>query len=161
MLSGLLFCALLCMSTIALGDANQDTATGQIRTLIDKYAKSVSEANTKLASEIWSNGDDVSFIHPKGHEHGWEQVRTNVYQKLMGATFSERKLTVHDVVIHVYGDTAWAEFYWDFAARFKKDGAPFNSKGRETQIYKKTGRGWRIVHVHYSGVPLTPKRQGS
>jgi hypothetical protein len=31
----------------------------------------------------------------------------------MGAWFSERKLKVHNAVIRMYRDTAWAEFYWE------------------------------------------------
>jgi ketosteroid isomerase-like protein len=161
-LLNLLLGALLTISATARSqNAGRDAENGQIIALIEKYAKSVSDADTKLASEIWSTGEEVSFIHPNGHEHGWEQVKTNVYERLMGATFSERMLTVRDVVVHVHGDTAWAEFYWDFAAKRRNDGALVNTRGRETQIYLKTGRGWRIVHVHYSGMPVRAERQGS
>jgi hypothetical protein len=54
---------------------------------------SVDGADTALASEVWSRSPDVSFIHPRGHDRGWEEVKRNVHEKLMGATFSERKLT--------------------------------------------------------------------
>jgi ketosteroid isomerase-like protein len=100
------------------------------------------------------------FIHPRGHECGWEAVRENFFVKTMGEPFSERKLTVRDVAVRVYGDTAWAEFYWDFAATFRSDGKPLATKGRETQVYHKAEGGWRIVHVHYSGMPVTGQREG-
>lgn len=135
-----------------------DSAT--IRTLIEKYAKSVSDADTSLAAEVWLDSPDVSFIHPLGHEHGFEQIKQNVYIRLMGETFSERKLGVHDVSIHVSGDAAWAEFYWDFVAKFRKDGSPLTTHGRETQLYRKEQGRWRLVHVHYSGMPVTAERQG-
>ncbi len=106
------------------------------------------------------NSPGVSFIHPVGHEHGFEQIKQNVYIHLMGDTFSERKLSVHDVSVHIYGDAAWAEFYWDFAAKFRKDGSPITTHGRETQLYRKELDGWRLVHVHYSGMPVTGERQG-
>jgi Xaa-Pro aminopeptidase len=131
-----------------------------IRSLIEKYAKSVDEADTALAAQVWWNSPEVSFIHPVGHEHGFEQIKQNVYTRLMGETFSERKLSVHDVSVHVYGDEAWAEFYWDFAAKFRKDGSPITTHGRETQLYRKLESGWRLVHVHYSGMPVTQERQG-
>jgi len=67
-----LLCAFLGMSTIARSQP-PDTATGQIKAVIDKYVQSVDEADTKLASAIWSNAEDVSFIHPRGHEHGWRR----------------------------------------------------------------------------------------
>jgi len=131
-----------------------------IRSLIEKYAKSVDAADTNLAAEVWLDSPDVSFIHPLGHEHGFEQIKQNVYTRLMGEMFSERKLSVHDVSIHVFGDSAWAEFYWDFAAKFRKDGSPLTTHGRETQLYHKIQGRWRLVHVHYSGMPGTAERQG-
>src|SRR5882724_2318329 len=113
-----------------------------IRSLIEKYAKSVDGADTALAAEVWLDSPEVSFIHPLGHEHGFEQ-KQNVYRHLMRDTFSERKLSVHDVSVHVYGDAARAEFYWDFAAKFRKDGSPLATHGRETQLYQKIQGRWR------------------
>jgi hypothetical protein len=78
----------------------------------------------------------------------------------MGDTFSERKLSVYDVSIHTYGNTARAEFYWDFTAKFRKDGSPLTTHGRETQLYQKIQSRWRLVHVHYSGMPPAGGHQG-
>jgi ketosteroid isomerase-like protein len=131
-----------------------------IGAIIAKYAKSVDDADTTLAAEIWWDSPEVSFIHPLGHEHGFEQIKRNIYKRLMGETFSERQLTPHDITIHVFGDAAWAEFYWDFTAKFRKDGQPITTHGRETQIYRKIEGSWRITHVHYSGMPSTQPGQG-
>jgi ketosteroid isomerase-like protein len=131
-----------------------------IRTLIAMYAKSVDTVDTGLASTIWADTPDVSFIHPRGHQRGWDSIRVGVYEQAMGQTFSERKLTIKDVAIHCYGDSAWAEFYWDFAAKLRKDGSPLTTQGRETQVYRKLGGTWRLVHVHYSGMPVTAEPQG-
>ncbi len=135
-------------------------ASGEIKSLIAKYAKSVDDADTTLASQVWWDSPEASFIHPLGHEHGFEQIKQNVYKRLMGETFSERKLSVHDVAVLVFGDAAVAEFYWDFAAKFRKDGSPVTTHGRETQVYRKVQDGWRLVHVHYSGMPAERERQG-
>ena len=142
--------------------AGHDTSAGgdEIRRMIVKYAKSIDDADTRLALQIWSDSPEVSFIHPLGHEHGLEQIKDNVYKHLMGDTFSQRKLSIRDVSAHVYGETAWAEFYWDFVARFRKDGSPITTHGRETQVYRKEQGRWRLVHVHYSGMPVTEERKG-
>lgn len=134
-----------------------DTA---IRALIGTYARSIDAADTELAATIWSSSPEVSFTHPQGHERGWPAIKARIYEQTMGETFSARKLSVKEVVIHSYGDTAWAEFEWDFTAKLRKDGSPLETHGRETQIYRKTEGSWRIVHVHYSGVPVTGERQG-
>jgi ketosteroid isomerase-like protein len=130
-----------------------------IKRIIAKYAKSIDAADTTLASEIWWDSPEVSFIHPLGHEHGFEQIKQSVYTRLMGETFSERKLTPHDIAVHVCGASAWSEFYWDFNAKFRKDGQPITTHGRETQIYRKIEGTWRIIHVHYSGMPTTQPAQ--
>jgi ketosteroid isomerase-like protein len=139
---------------------DQPTEDDAIRHMIGKYAKSVDKADTALASQVWLDSPDVSFIHPLGHEHGFEQIKQNVYEYLMGDTFSERKLTPRDISVHVNGSSAWAEFYWDFEAKFRKDGSPITTHGRETQVYLKTPDGWRLVHVHYSGMPVGEKDKG-
>jgi len=118
-----------------------DAAVSAIRRMVTTYAQSVDTADVQLAATVWANTSDVSFIHPLGHEHGWEAVKTIVYTKLMGETFSERKLNVKDLVVHAYADTAWVEFYWDFVARFRGNGQPLTTHGRETQVYRKMGAG--------------------
>jgi len=133
---------------------------GEIQRLMALYAKAVDTADVELVRQIWSHSPDVSFIHPRGHEHGLDQVADHVFRQLMGETFSERKLSIRDVSIHAYGDTAWSEFYWDFAAKLRKNGSGVASKGRETQIYRKEQGRWRLVHVHYSGMPVTGERRG-
>jgi ketosteroid isomerase-like protein len=136
------------------------TANDEIKMIIEEYANSINHADPNLASRIWLNSSEVSFVHPLGHEHGFEKIKQNIYQHLMGDTFSERKLNIHDISIHIHGDAAWNEFYWDFSAKFKKDNSPITTHGRETQVYWKTPDGWRLVHVHYSGMPITEERKG-
>jgi ketosteroid isomerase-like protein len=143
----------LILGAIAIGLFAQPGDRQAIERLIAKYARSVDDADTTLAAEVWSQSPDVSFIHPLGHEHGFSQIAQNVYVREMGGMFSERKLTVKDIVIHGFGDTAYAEFYWDFVAKLKTDGSAVKTKGRETQIYRKENGTWKLVHVHYSAAP--------
>ena len=127
---------------------------GQIRKLIASYAAAVDAADVKLAAQVWDNSPDVSFIHPLGHAHGWDEVK-GFFTDVMGGMFSERKLTPRDIKVHVHGDSAWSEFYWHFTATQKKDGAHVQTDGRETQIYRKDGSRWVLVHVHYSAMPTS------
>ena len=134
--------------------ADSEAASAEIKQMIARYAASVDAADPKLAAEVWATTPDVTFIHPVGHEHGWEEVKRNVYENLMGGLFSERKLSPANIVVHVYGDSAWAEFDWRFIAKSRSDGSKVETSGRETQIYRKTGdHRWVLVHVHYSAMP--------
>jgi ketosteroid isomerase-like protein len=128
-------------------------ATDAIRQQIAKYTAALDAADIGLAAQVWRTSAEVSFIHPAGHAHEWEEI-TGFY-KFFGSFFSERKLTVRDVSIHVNGETAWVEFYWHFVAKQSKDGAAVQTDGRETQIYEKAGNRWQLVHVHYSGPAMT------
>ena len=137
--------------------ATAQSADAEIRLLVSAYARSIDAADPKLASEIWSPTSPVSFIHPLGHEHGLDQIKQHLYTQIMGETFSERKLSPKDVVVHAYPDSAWVEFYWDFAAKLRANGSPVETHGRETQIYRKEQGRWRLVHVHYSAMPEPPR----
>ena len=122
--------------------------------MIAKYAAAVEAPDTALAAQVWDNSPDVSLIHPRGHEHGWEAIRKNFFESVMIGMMSERKLAIRDVKTHVSGGFAWAEFYWRFNAKMRANGSPVETEGRETQVYRKDGAGrWKLVHVHYSAMP--------
>jgi Xaa-Pro aminopeptidase len=131
-------------------DANE-VDVNQIRDQVAKYAKSIDDLDLALAAQVWWDSPEVSFIHPLGHDHGFDQIKQDIYEKIMGGLFSERHLSPHDIAVHLYGDSAVVEFYWDFNATMKKDGSPVTTHGRETQIYERKQGIWRLVHVHYSG----------
>ncbi len=131
----------------------------KLRKLIDDYVLSVNQLDLELAASIWNQSEDISFIQPRGHQKGWEEVRKNFYLGAM-SNFSERDLRVKNVSIRILDEnTAWGDFYWDFNAKFK-DGKEISTEGRETQVWKKEQGAWRIVHVHYSGMPVTGEREG-
>ena len=141
------FCAAAC----AQGTGSDEE---QIRAVLQKYAISVDNVDVSLASEIWSQDPGVTFVHPLGTEHGFNQIADHVYVGIMGGMFSKRELILHEPNIHVYDDAAWSEMTWTFHAT-RKDGAAITTEGRETQVYHKEHGVWRIVLVHYSGPPAT------
>lgn len=143
-----------------LDESGSNTDKRAIETLINNYADAIH--NLALASEVWDTSDKASFIQPRGHQHGWRAINGDFYQKTMGETFSKRRLTIDKSTmrIQVYGDAAWAEFYWTFDATMRKDNSTMQTKGRETQVFRHTKEGWRIVHVHYSGMPVSGEREG-
>jgi ketosteroid isomerase-like protein len=135
--------ALLCMAAASMaaqtgGHDAEASSRAQIRHLIDVYMQAVDNADPKLAATVFLTTQDASFISPVGHERGWNQIADDVFVKLMGQTFSSRHLvTAGEPVIHVYGDSAVAEFDWDFQATLRSNGAPVDAEGRESQFYVK------------------------
>lgn len=141
-----------------------DTGSAQdiaaIKKVIDQYADSITNYDLKEAERIWQTDDRTTFIHPCGNEYGWKAIRDHFYGTTMHEHFSKRHLYVRDISIQVYGDSAVAVFYWDFPAVFRTDGTEVTTHGRETQVYERTKDGWKIVHVHYSQMPITGEKQG-
>jgi ketosteroid isomerase-like protein len=111
-----------------------------------------------LGSEVWATEEEVSLIHPMGHEKGWADVKANFYEKGLEKMFTKRELTLKDITLHALGDSAWVELNFEFNGTLPADKQQITTKGRETQVLKRTPKGWRIVHVHYS-LPLVSPGQ--
>lgn len=121
--------------------------------LVALYAQSIDQADTILASKIWAPTAEISFINPGGTEYGWDGVK-KIYQ-MFKDNFSTRKLSFFDVKFAYYDNVSWLTFYWIFDGTLKINNSTVQTRGRETQIWKKVNREWRLVHVHYSGMPVT------
>jgi ketosteroid isomerase-like protein len=145
-------------SFVAFPQINQKD-TFLIKQLIEQYAESIGKADTLLGSKLFSHSPEVSFIQPRGEQHGWNEIRDQIYE-FFHETFTRRKLNILKEHISIYGNVAWAEFNWVFDATFSKGGQTLQTKGRETQIWKKFDNEWRLVHVHYSNMPVTGAGQG-
>jgi ketosteroid isomerase-like protein len=153
-------CGLLACAGRPSADASQpDRDVTAVTQAIATYATSIDRADTGLAADVWATSSDVSFIHPRGHERGWEQIKAHFYEQTMRDMFVRRHLVVRDLRVDLLGDTAVAEFAWDFDAALS-DGSPLKTSGRETQVYRKVDGRWTLRHVHYSGMPVTGARQG-
>lgn len=123
------------------------------KSLVTHYIESINQADTSMGSRLWSQNDEISFITPSGHQHDWEGIK-NIYL-MFRDNFTERNLSFYNLKTSVYSDFAWLEFYWVFDALMKPDNSKVQTKGRETQIWRRKGNDWRLVHIHYSGMPAT------
>ena len=140
-----------------------DDAKQALQHGVDAYLQSISGETLDLtiAESIWLTAPEASFIHPRGHEHGWDQIVANFYKGTMADQLSNRHLSLaNEPTMNVFGDAAVVEFNWDFRAVFRHDGHPLHTTGRESQVWTRTSEGWRLVHVHYSGPPKTGAREG-
>jgi len=131
-----------------------------IKQVLENYKLSINHADTALASTFWLTTPQSSFIHPRGHEKGWDEIKSGIY-KMFGSRFVTRDLKSFDERIELHGDMAVLEFYWVFDATFAgEDPTPMQSRGRESMVLRKFGNSWKIVHIHYSGMPVIGERQG-
>lgn len=150
------FCFFL-LTFCVIQAANGQSKNAAFETFISKYEASINEADTLAGAAIWLKAPEVSFIHPRGTEYGWKGIK-NVYD-MFATVFTTRKLRASNLKVAEYGDVAWLTFEWVFDA-VMKDGKPLQTKGRETQILRKVNKEWKLVHVHYSAMPVTGNGQG-
>jgi len=132
--------------------------TIEIKNAIDQYVDSINKADPRIGGNIFLQSDSISFIHPKGYVKGWEKIEKNFYG-MFEKTFTQRALKISNQDIQIYGNMAVVVFSWVFDATFN-DGSPIQTKGRETQVYNKIDKEWKIVHIHYSNMPVTGERDG-
>ena len=128
------------------------------KSLVTLYTQSIEMADTTLASELWAHTAEISYINPEGIEYGWNGVK-NIY-KILRDDFSTRKLSFFNLNFAHYDNVSWLTFNCLFDATMKANNMPVQTKGRETQIWKKTNAGWRLVHVHFSGIPVAGQDKG-
>ncbi|HEY0959794.1 MAG TPA: nuclear transport factor 2 family protein [Novosphingobium sp.] len=128
---------------------------------VQTYLHSIDAADTAQGATIFLNSPETFFIHPRGTERGWDDIAKDFYGQTMGESFTKRSLRlVSPARIHLYDRAAVVEFEWDFHAVRRDNGQPLHTEGRESQTWIKTAQGWRIAHVHYSGLPVTGVGQG-
>lgn len=124
----------------------------KIKALLNNYVKSVNDCDTELARSFWDNEGEVSFIHPRGYEHSFEEIKKHFYIETMGGKFSNRDLRLKDLKVKVFKDTTFLEFSWDFYATENETGEKIHHEGRETQFLIMRNGEWKISNIHYSKV---------
>src|SRR5664280_75227 len=158
----MVFAAVLILSVPAKSQTESQNSTSVknplpdslfFNSLVSLYVRSIDEADTTLASEVWSHTAEISFIGPTETEYGWNGVK-KIYQRFRD-NFSTRKLTFSNLKYYYSNDISWLTYYWIFDATSGTKSTQVKTKGRETQIWRKLNHEWRLVHVHYSGMPVS------
>jgi ketosteroid isomerase-like protein len=141
-------------TTVSDTQASDARARKEIRAVLDRYVKSVEEADEAILRELWVRADDASYVNPMQRLRSWGEVQ-GFWQGFLKSGFTRRELKPDNVVINMAGDVAWAVFDWEFNG-IQTDGKPMHSRGWETHVYQRTDRGWRITHAHYSAAAVPP-----
>ena len=126
-----------------------------VQQVFETYLKSVNAADPEVGGMVWMRSPDVVAVTPLGRYQGWDSVRKDLYVDFLQKMFTARDLRASNIQIHVTGDSAWLVFDWAFTGTMA-NGQMMMSKGRESHVYERTDNGWRISHLHYSGVQPPP-----
>ena len=96
-------------------------------------------------SDVWAHGPTVTAMHPMGgRTMGRDVVRDSFDQVASMATDS--KIGLNAQFIQVHGDVA-CELGVEHG-EFKMAGQPVSLEHRVTNLYKREGGMWRLIHHH-------------
>lgn len=142
--------ALFAVSSATFARGGSESERKAVEAIVDAYIKTINDGDLELVDKIWSHDELASFIGPQGRFSGYEEVRDKLVMSFKNG-FAKRNLRKDELIIVIEGKSAWAEFTWTFDS-VGKDGTERTSRGRETQIFRKEKDGWKLMHIHYSGI---------
>jgi uncharacterized protein (TIGR02246 family) len=106
---------------------------------------SVANGDARPMADIWSQSADATTMHPiGGRQVGWNQVRDSWQQ--VAEIASEGRVTLGDQLLRVVGDAAY-ELGTEHVV-MTLAGRSLRAEVRVTNIYRREGGAWRIVHHH-------------
>ena len=108
--------------------------------------------------EVWSHGSDVSAMHPFGGRMvGWDEVGDSWEQAAQA--FSGGQIALDDmVVVPISEDAAYT-----VGTEHGQGGIGEQTVGiewRVTNIYRREGGGWKMVHQHTDVSPALVEAPG-
>jgi len=101
-------------------------------------------------ASAWSHGPEVTALHPiDGREIGWNAVKASFERFAQIA--ADGNIDLKEQLIHVDGDVAYELGVEQ--GECKLGGHPVAIKHRVTNIYRREGGGWRMIHHHSDTSP--------
>ena len=101
-------------------------------------------------ASAWSHGPEVTALQPiDGREIGWEAVKASFEQFAQVA--ADGNIDLKDQAIRVVGDVAYELGVEQ--GKCKLGGHPVAYKHRVTNIYRREGGEWRMIHHHSDTSP--------
>ncbi len=128
-------------------------AEDEVRAAAERFyvaLNSVLNGDAGPMANVWSQGADVTTMHPiGGRQIGWDQVWGS-WQQVAGIA-SGGSVVFRDRLVRVVGDAAYELGTEHVDATLA--GKPVRSDVRVTNIYQREAGAWRIVHHHADAAP--------
>jgi ketosteroid isomerase-like protein len=129
------------------------TTEGDIRQASDRFYAALNRmlnGDPGPMREVWAHSADVTTMHPIGErEVGWEQVRP-VWEQV-AAQFSAGQVRLRDQLVRVGGELAYELGVEEGEGTLAGQRVPF--RHRVTNVYRREGGAWKIVHHHTDPSP--------
>ena len=123
-------------------------AEDEVRAVSDRFYSALdgmANGDASAMGDVWSHADDVTTMHPiGGREEGWDAVKGS-WEGVASAS-SDGTVTRSDQVVRVVGDVAY-ELCTE-SASMTLAGDEVSVDGRATNVYRREGSEWKLVHHH-------------
>ena len=120
-------------------------AQSELRGVIESIVKDCETANLEGLKAIHLASDKFTKFGPRSFER--QDVKsTNESEVAHFGSISNFKAEVKDLKIDVFGDVGIATYYPHVT--FEKDGEAKSGSARQTLVFLKTDKGWKIIHEH-------------
>jgi len=117
----------------------------EVRYVSNKFYSGLSRMDFSALPDIWSHGDDVTTMHPMGGEQvGWEEVRASFEQA--GGLMTDSHVDLIDQRVYAGEDLAYETGIE--RGRAQLSGEPVEFEHRVTNVYRREGGQWKMVHHH-------------
>ena len=128
-------------------------AADEVRQASERFYAALSQmanGDASAMSAVWAHGGDVTAMHPIGErDEGWEQVRSQFEQ--VGSLASGGQVQLRDQLIRVDTDLAYEVGSEEGEMTLAGERTPL--KHRVTNIYRRAGGEWKMVHHHTDASP--------
>lgn len=124
------------------------TAADDVRQASERFYAALNQmarGEPSSMSEVWAHGSDVTALHPiGGRNEGWDETRTAFEQ--VGSVASEGQVRLRDQMIQVGTDLAYEVGVEE--GEITLAGEHIAIEQRVTNIYRRDGGEWKMVHHH-------------
>jgi ketosteroid isomerase-like protein len=149
-LVGLMVGIVACGPAPAPVDTDTAKSVEEIESLLDAYRQAVTGMDLDQFVALWDDRERISLVSPVGRVSS--MVELDAFFSQMRAAYAELDFERRDTDVRIDGDSARAAYDYSLSGVSRK-GERVQFAGWETQVYRRTARGWRITHVHYSVAP--------
>mmetsp|Transcript_11134 Transcript_11134/g.15853 ORF Transcript_11134/g.15853 Transcript_11134/m.15853 type:complete len:410 (-) Transcript_11134:107-1336(-) len=129
----------------------QEQDAEAVLTLNSMFYRTLSDRDMSIMHKIWSNEDSVQCLHPGlPLAQGFEAVMKLFRKMFISRESNKTKMifTPKDVKVHVRGSSAWISCIE--SASVVAQGTQLNYQLSATNLFRKVGKKWFMIHHHTS-----------
>lgn len=131
--------------------------TQHIMAVLEQYSKSWEAMDWEGLKSIWDSAYEHILYIPEERAkpvRGWAEVQA-YFRHAAKSVIRVGAMRLSDIIIDVFGDTAYAFCNFHFEGDIKRQAETFVAGGRNTFILRCQNGAWKVIHYHESR-PHTP-----